>query len=100
MAATTTEKSTRTAYGPELMSFEPIAQAMKDVFGFQLRTARTMIDQGLVLTKKASEQMTIQIQEGAKVQQDAMKYGLTLMEDFKKVVFETADKALKTDTTL
>jgi flagellar biosynthesis chaperone FliJ len=92
--ANTSEKANRSA--TEILGgFETAQQAWRDMLGFQVRTSKTLIEQGMGFTRRATEHFITQLDEGVKLQQDAIKYSLHLMDDFKKVAFETAEKAVR-----
>jgi hypothetical protein len=89
--AANTEKATRTT--SEIFGgFEAAQQAWKDVFNFQTRTAKALVEQGFGMTRKATEHFIAQLDESVKLQQDAIRYGLHLADDFKKVAFEAMEK--------
>lgn len=77
-----------------LGGFETAQQAWRDLIGFQTRTAKTLVEQSMGFTRRATEHFITQLDEGVKLQQDAIKYSLHMMDDFKKVAFESAEKAV------
>lgn len=87
----------RTTAQETFAGFETAQNAYRDLMGFQVRTAKTLVETSLTYTRKATEQLAAQLEEGVKMQQDAIKYGLGLVEDWKKVAFESAEKAMKTE---
>jgi hypothetical protein len=91
--ATNTEKVTARSASEILGGFETAQQAWKDVYGFQMRTAKTLVEQGMGFTRKATEHFITQLDEAVKLQQDAIRYGLHMADDFKKVAFETIEKS-------
>jgi hypothetical protein len=92
--ANASEKTARAA--TEMFGgFETAQQAWRDMMGFQMRTAKTLADQGFTFTRRATEHLITQIDESVKLQQDAIKYSLHMMDDLKKVAFDTAEKAVR-----
>lgn len=75
-------------------AFEP-AQNWKDLFATQLRASYTVVEQGMALSKKATEYWTTQAQEALKYQHEALKFGMGVADDARKVAFETAERVVK-----
>lgn len=95
--AATTDKA-RTNAGHEFFTgWDTANQAWRDAMGFQVRTMKTVIDQSLGFTRKATEHFATQVEEGLKLQQDAFKYGMNLMEDWKKTAFDSAEKSFRAE---
>lgn len=93
--AATTEKSRVNAGHEFFAGWDNATQAWRDVFGFQFRTAKTVFDQSMGFTRKATEHFSNQLEESFKFQQDAFKYGFNLVEDWKKTAFDSAEKAFR-----
>lgn len=105
MAATETlgkEKSTRATYAPffdfggyDFKGFETAAQTWKDLVAQQLRASYTVAEQGMALSRKATEYWTTQAQEALKYQQEAVKFTMGVADDVRKAAYETAERAVK-----
>lgn len=76
-------------------STEAMTQTWKDLVAQQVRASHTMLDQGVALSRKATEYWTTQAQEALKYQQEAFKFTLGMADDVRKAAFETAERAIK-----
>lgn len=81
--------------GYDFKGFEAASQTWKDLVAQQIRASYTVVEQGMALSRKATEYWTTQAQEALKYQQEAVKFGLTMADDVRKAAFETAEKAVK-----
>ncbi|CAN5558882.1 hypothetical protein BH10BDE1_BH10BDE1_28780 [soil metagenome] len=81
--------------GYDTKGFEAAAQTWKDLVAQQIRASYTVAEQGMALTRKATEYFAAQTQEAMKYQQEAVKFGLGVVDDVRKTAFETAERAVR-----
>ena len=95
------EKTTRAPFTPfdfgnyDFKGIEAATQTWKDLVAQQVRASYTVAEQGMALSRKATEYFTVQAQEALKYQQEAVKFGLGMADDVRKVAFETAERAVR-----
>jgi len=96
------EKSAKSAFAPfmdfggyDFKGFEAASQTWKDLVAQQLRASYTVAEQGMAISRKATEYWATQTQEALKYQQEAVKFALGVADDVRKAAFETAEKAVK-----
>ena len=95
------ETKTRTTFAPfdfggfDFKGFEAASQTWKDLVAQQIRATYTVAEQGMALSRKASEYFTTQTAEALKYQQEAMKYSMGVADDVRKAAFETAERAVR-----
>lgn len=96
------EKATRTGFAPffdfggyDAKGFEAATQTWKDLVAQQIRASYTVAEQGMAISRKATEYWTAQAQEALKYQQDAVKFGIGVVDDVRKTAFETAANIVK-----
>lgn len=92
----TQEKSNR--FTNPYVGMETMTQVLGDVVSFNLKTAQSLADQTMAMSRKGLEQAAVQMEQAAKIGQENMKYAMNLMEDYKKIVFEAAEKANQQNT--
>lgn len=81
--------------GYDFKGFEAASQTWKDLIAQQIRASYTVAEQGMAISRKATEYWTTQAGEALKYQQEAVKFTLGMADDFRKAAFETAEKAVK-----
>lgn len=96
------EKSAKAPFAPffdfggyDFKGLEAATQTWKDLVAQQIRASYTVAEQGMALSRKATEYWTTQTQEALKYQQEAVKFTLAVADDVRKAAFETAERAVK-----
>lgn len=96
------EKTARASFAPffdfggyDFKGFEAATQTWKDLCAQQLRATYTVAEQGMALSRKATEYWSTQTQEALKYQQEAVKFTLGVADDVRKAAFETAERATR-----
>jgi gas vesicle protein len=96
------EKTTRQAFAPffdfggyDFKGFEAATQTWKDLCAQQVRATQIVAEQGMALSRKATEYWSTQTQEALKYQQEAVKFTLGVADDVRKAAFETAERAAR-----
>ncbi len=108
MAATNSEStgkdktSSRPSFAPffdfggyDVKGFEAATQTWKDLVAQQIRASYTVAEQGMAISRKAVEYYTAQTHEAMRYQQEAVKFGLGVVDDVRKAAFDTAERAVK-----
>ena len=96
------EKTAKSAFAPfmdfggyDMKGFESASQTWKDLVAQQIRASYTVAEQGMAISRKATEYWTTQAQEVLKYQQEAVKLTMAMAVEVRIAAFETAEKAVK-----
>jgi hypothetical protein len=73
---------------------ETATNTIREMWGWQIKTAQNFFDQGLRAAQTWSDFSQTQVQEGARLSQEIMKMGLQNTEEAKKSFHNLSEKIL------